>query len=258
MHKIKPHQNWLGYYNNDIVPTNIQLSIPSILESIEQFPIVHKDGARSFVSQGQLFGLNVIAKQARDKHRRPSARFLSLIRDGEAKNAFVSLIKFKQLGIESVNPVCVLENRRFGMIIDSWLIYEFREGETSTKKNLPQIVDVLQKLHSNGFCHNDPVLGNFMVGPDGTLFLIDCVGRSRRGYYSDYLDIMTLAKNNKDAGIEREHVTRIVPIRYDGFQQWLGFQLANIYISYKSTRAKWKKKIKRNRVRNSDAKSYRR
>ncbi len=207
-----------------------------LLAHIQSFPITLKDDKRSLVKQGELLGKQVIAKQPRDKNRRKWIRALSLIRKSEALSAQETLSDFEQQGIESVKPICVLEQRKNGMVIDSWLIYEFREGSESNVTKLPEILSLLNQLHLSGYRHDDPNFGNFLVDSNDSLFLIDCKGKKRLGYFSDYYDYMLLSQRNE--GVDMDTLIDAVGINTN---LW-AYKLAQCYAAYKRKRTEFKEK----------------
>lgn len=229
---------WSCYIAND----NAALELPAptqLLEQINAFTHVLKDDRRSLVKRGHLAGMDVIAKQPRDKNRRRWAQFLSLFRSAEAKKTFESLLRFKQLEIESVEPVCVLEKRRRGQVVDSWIIYQFRLGNPCQPSDLPDVVATLKKLHRHGFRHEDPNLGNFLRDSAGTLFLIDCKGKSKGGEFAAQYDFLLLSLRND--GVTKEQVDRLV-----GEQGWsMGKQFAKIYGAYIAGRTALKQALRR-------------
>lgn len=207
-----------------------------ILTQIHAFPVTLKDDKRSLVKQGELFGKTVIAKQPRDKNRRKWIRALSLFRKSEVLSTQETLDNFERQGIESVKPICALEQRKLGFLVDSWLIYEFREGQTSNLDQLADILVMLKKLHENGYRHDDPNFGNFLVDSEQHLFLIDCKGKKRLGIFSDYYDFMLLSQRNE--GIDFETLIKTVNINTD---LW-GYKLAQWYAAYKRKRTEFKNK----------------
>jgi len=226
----------------------LDLSINELLSSIETFPKVLKDDRRSLVKLGSIHGAKLVAKQPRDKNKRKWARFLTLFSAGEARKTFTTLSEFKNKGIESLTPFCLLEKRQLGMVVDSWLLYYYREGKESDKSYLAQVVDLLKKLHRGGYQHGDPNFGNFMVGSNDELFLIDCKGKSRSGQFSDYYDFMLLGRG--------ELTTQEIETAVDMDKASLGYRLAKLYQSYISLRSSFKKKIGRKRSKSEHTMVY--
>ena len=237
--------NWRVIPSNQIQEKGLDnVHTSHVLEKIQEFSTTLKDDKRSLVKQGFLFDTQVIAKQPRDKNRRLWMKILSFFRHSEALSAQHTLTQFSQKGIESVKPICVLEHRKWGFLTDSWIIYEFREGYESSVEHLPQIIELLQKLHRNGYRHDDPNFGNFLVKQqDKTadtsneeLFLIDCKGKKRLGLFSDYYDFMLLSQRNE--GVSMEKLIDKANINTN----LLGYKLAEFYAAYKRKRTEFKEK----------------
>ena len=214
--------------------------IAQLLTSIDDFDITLKDDRRSLVKRGIFNALDVVAKQPRDKNRRKWSRLLSLIGPSEAKRNFLTLIEFQQKGIESLKPICLLEKKHFGMVVDSWFIYEYREGVESNKSHLKDIVAQLTLIHQHGYRHEDPNFGNFLIDPSGIMFLIDCRGKPRSGKFSDYYDFMLL---ERVCGFTRQEVEALIEIDRSSF----GYMKAQLYRGYINLRTKWKVLIGRKR-----------
>jgi len=215
-------------------------SVGDVLQLIADFPVTLKDDKRSLVKRGILFGVEVVAKNPRDKNRRKWSRFLSLFRQGEALKTLGTLTQFWEKSIPSVKPICVLEKKFLGFVTDSWLIYEFKSGEISDANKLPDIVLLLNALHRYGYRHDDPNFGNFLVDDDGQLFLIDCKGKASLGNFSNYYDYILLSERNE--GVELEDVLSMAGL--DGDDVPLGYRIAQFYALYKEKRTHWKKRIR--------------
>jgi len=239
MFKIASKNNhWACYVplvSDKRLPVN---SIDVVMEAIEHFPHTLKNDKRSVVKRGELFGKDVVAKQPVDKNKRRWARLLSLVRYGEARKTMLTLSKFKQLGIPSVTPLLVLEKRRYGFLIDSWIIYEYRDGLPCGKAQLPGVVALLKTLHQQGFRHDDPNFGNFLLSEQNELFLIDCKGRPRLGGFTDCYDYYLLAQRN--AHVTMTDIKQNVLLNE---ASW-GYRFAHLYVKYKSLRNDLKNKIR--------------
>lgn len=218
-----------------------------LLEAVSQLSTTLKDNHRSRVLLGELNSKQVVAKQPRNKNKRLWARMLSYIEPSEAAQTLLSLERFHRLGLASVQPLFVLEKRRFGAVVDSWLCYEYRHGRVCTKECLPEVIALLTKMHALGFRHNDPNFGNFLIDPEGQMFMLDCKGRARMGTFSDATDYFLLKKVNKKLkGFEVSDVAHLD-------QRSIGFRLAKLYNGIRSIRSKIKDVIKKNRLKNTES-----
>ena len=232
---------WSGQINTDS-GFSVE-NATSLLQDISSFDRILKDDRRSLVKLGEVDGQRIVAKQPRDKNDRKWMRLMSLFYPVEARRTFYTLIEFEKKGIESLKPLCFIEKKKFGMVIDSWLLYQYREGRESTKSDLLQIVQLLQVLHSNGYRHEDPNFGNFLVDNAGVMFLIDCRGKSRSGLYSDYYDYMSLEGLG---GFTQQEVEELVDVKRASF----GYYRAQFYRGYRRVRSKWKVLIGRKKSKN--------
>lgn len=225
---LKREQGWLCYGRID--QTLVHDSISELIDQFHAMPVTLKDDKRSFVKQGDLQGQLVVAKRPVDKNRRLWSRFLSLLRPGEAMQTLLTMLRFQELGIAAVSPIMVLEQRKLGFLVDSWLVYEFREGQPVDKSHLPGIVQLLKRLHQHGFRHDDPNYGNFLLDQNHDLFLIDCKGRKRVGTFTDNVDFYLLTARNPDV-TEAE-----VQALAKASNNTLGYWLSRCYIGYKNLR----------------------
>lgn len=237
----KPVGNWRCHWSSVWFANGEQVSqsVKDVLEVIADFPITLKDDKRSLVKRGELFGAEVVAKNPRDKNRRKWSRFLSLFRQSEARKTLGTLTDFWKKSIPSVKPICVLEKKAFGFVTDSWLIYEFKEGEASDANKLHGIVLLLNGLHRYGYRHDDPNFGNFLVDEEQQLFLIDCKGKSRLGSFSDYYDFILLSERNHS--VDFEQLVSMADIDKSS----MAYRLARFYALYKEKRTQLKKRIRR-------------
>lgn len=222
--------------------------IPELLDVLPNLPTTLKDNHRSLVMLGKLSGKKMVAKQPRDKNRRLWARTLSLIEQTESAQTLSTLERFHELGIPSVQPLFVLEKRVLGSVVDSWVSYEFRDGTPCQESCLPNIIELLRKMHNKGFRHNDPNLGNFLVDQSGEMFVLDSRGRQRTGNFSDANDFFLLKKiNNTLTYFQVSDVDHLDPTS-------IGYKLASVYTNIKLARSFIKARIRKNRPKNNDQK----
>lgn len=224
--------------------------LSELLQQLDTLPITFKDNHRSRVLNGELlpnklFPRSVVAKQPKNKNQSGWSRALSLLRSAEARQTFVALQRFKKLGISAGEPILVLEKRRLGMIVDSWVVYEYLSGEPSGVEQLPKIIDILTVIHEAGYQHKDPTFGNFYIDAGGRLFVIDCVLRRGLGHFSRCRDLMMLVDNNDQVGLEQ-----VAPFlkRSHGT---LGSGLYTLYRFYRRMRNTLKYKLRGRRPKNN-------
>ena len=244
--EVKKHQQWRCLTNAqqrhwvDALP-----EIPELLDILQTLPKELKNNHRSRVLQGEVSSVILVAKQPRNKNNQLVARVLSYIEKSEAVNTISTLQTFDDLNIASTKPLFALEKRVFGAVVDSWLCYEFRVGTQCNESHLEQIIALLKKIHTAGFRHNDPSIGNFFVDPNGEVFTIDLRGRKRLGYFSDTIDFLLLQNLNKQfLEFDFEQLVHLD-------QTSLGYRCAKFYLKIKSFRSSIKHLIKKNRPKNT-------
>jgi len=245
--EVKRHDAWRCLSNSRQLQWVKELpEIPELLCALPLLATSLKDNHRSLVMLGELSGKQLIAKQPRDKNKRLWARILSYLELSEAAQTLLTLERFHSLGIPSVQPLFVLEKRVFGVVVDSWICYEYRAGTACNESCLPRIIETLKKIHEAGFRHNDPNLGNFLIDENDQMFVLDSRGRKRSGHFSDANDFFLLKKINKTLTDFR--VSDIKHLDTTTF----GYQLALIYSKIKSARSLIKDTIRRNRPKNTE------
>lgn len=244
--EIKRYGSWRCLSNKRQQEWADQLpDFPALLEVVGELPMVLKDNHRSLVLRGEINYRQVVVKRPHNKNNRLWPRLLSYFEPSEAVQTLLTLERFHFLGLASVQPLFVLEKRVLGAVVDSWLCYEYREGEACSNACLPAVIALLKKMHELGFRHNDPNLGNFLIDPQGEMFLLDCKGRARIGVFSDANDYFLLKKLNKKLrGFEVSDVAHLN-------QQSIGFRVAKLYTGIRSARSKIKDAIRKNRPKNT-------
>ncbi len=237
--------DWVCLCNKDQVEL-LQSAPPidALLEQLRALPVTLKDNHRSSVKRGELLGHEVVAKQPRDKNKRLWARFTSLFGPAESAVTIQNLARLKAAGIPSVAPLFALEKRRAGMVVDSWMCYQYRAGEPCDETGLQEVVQFLDKMHQAGFRHDDPTWNNFLRDDSGRLFTIDTKARPCRGAFGATNDFVLLKRANKLHDLELDSLTFLNTKAF-------GYWLAIFYMKLKTGRAALRDTIKKNRPKNT-------
>lgn len=190
-----------------------------------KFDKILKDTDRSFVGVIKLKNKMIIFKQPREKNRRKWIRFLTLFRKGEAVKNFESLDKAEKIGIKSNKPYLKIEKRKYGMIVDSWVIYEYIEGrECSSKEEYKKLFKVLDNIHDKGYLHGDSQIQNFVLSED-EVYAIDCgLKKNIYGKFGEMYEYIYLRESRKE--IEKYYEFDIKNFHYrvaDFYKKWLYF-----------------------------------
>lgn len=222
-------------------------SISSLIDLFQALPVTLKDNHRSTVKRGELWGRTIVAKRPVDKNRRLWMRLSSLFVNGDAATTIENLAKMEAAGIESVQPLFALEKRVLGMVVDSWVCYQYREGAAvSGEQDLSVVVELLKRMHAAGFRHDDPTWNNFLFDENGTLFTIDTKAKPCRGAYHVANDFALLCRDN-DLG-------HLDVLTLSGLKKTApGYWLSTAYFSFKAGRSWLKSKLKKNRLKNRDS-----
>ncbi len=219
-------------------------NIGQLITQFQQFPVTLKDNHRSLVKRGSLCGLDVVVKRPVDKNRRLWARLSSIVTAGEARATINNLVKLEQVKISSVKPLFALERRVAGLVVDSWICYEFKEGTRCNVSDMNRIIPFLQNMHARGFRHGDPTWSNFLTGQDGALFTIDTKAKPCKGAYHATVDFELLRRENKLKGVNIAELAQLNKRKF-------GYWLAVVYMSLKAGRSVLKNKLKKNRPKNT-------
>ena len=155
-----------------------------------------KDHPRSTVQRIDLQGRDLVYKIPTEKNTRWWIRFLTLFRLGEAfKNAKgMELLLGK--GFKTTRPFLACEYRRWGMVVDSWLLYEYLEGVSCLDKpeTYPGVVELLSGLHNANIMHGDPQIRNFVRQGDD-LYIIDANPKTSRSPFERAYEYAYLRKS---------------------------------------------------------------
>ncbi|MGL6115215.1 MAG: lipopolysaccharide core heptose(II) kinase RfaY [Cetobacterium sp.] len=108
-----------------------------------------------------------------EKNSRKWQQFISLFRGGESQREFKNLKKIAEIGLKAPLPVLYWEKRILGMVVDSYLVSTYIEGNPGEKEDVEKIGKFLEEIHSKGFLHGDSQLPNFMVQGNEEIYLID-------------------------------------------------------------------------------------
>lgn len=147
-----------------------------------------KNTNRSLVQLVEYDNLQYIFKIPREKNTRKWIRFTTLFRDGEAFKSLKNLEILKNAEIKTNLPLIAVEQRKFGMVVDSYLVYQFISGDHCTKEQYPAVVQILKNIHAKGLIHGDSWVDNFISNKEG-IFPIDFnlkkAGLFRHIYFGD-------------------------------------------------------------------------
>lgn len=173
MKKIS-HQGWTVLLADGV---NTQLA-HELFESIERqtFTLTNilKDNHRSCVKRINVNSMDLVLKIPKEKNTRKWIRFLTWFRIGEAFKNLRAMALLADIGIKSTAPIIAAEKRKLGMVVDSWLIYNYLDGKSCLDQPqiYPQVIETLKSIHKKGYLHGDPQIRNF-IEKENEIYVID-------------------------------------------------------------------------------------
>ena len=132
---------------------------------------VFKDDRQTYSALILLDGNSYVLKIPRDRNNRLWQRLLSLFRASEAVRHYRSMVRLRELGLSGPEPVVAIEQRRWGAVIDSCLLYRFSKGRKATRDDARLILPHVLALHEAGYLRNDPHAKNYLIDDEDVIFI---------------------------------------------------------------------------------------
>ena len=123
--------------------------------------------SRSRVDIIQVDDELLVLKEPVEKNKGNWFRFTTLMRKSEALQSCISMLILQEISIKTNKPLVVIEKKRMGMVIDSWYLYSYINGEDCVADDYPKVIDTLTKIHRAGYLHGDPQIRNFIKSKTG-------------------------------------------------------------------------------------------
>lgn len=154
-----------------------------------------KDTPRSLVKVYEFQNTLVVSKTPREKDRRKWIRLTTLWRKAEAFSTFHNTLVLARTGINVAKPVMAFEKRRFGMVVESRIFYEFAKGSPCTPEDWPDVVKTLLSIHKTNRVHADANIENFIRTQSGITVLDTHTKPALFGELSRKYDFVLLVKS---------------------------------------------------------------
>ena len=193
---------------------------------------------RSIVEKKQLNNVEYVVKQPNNKNHSLWVRFTTLYRDSEVLRDLKSQFLLDQIGIETVSPVAALEKRKFGMVIDSKIIYCYKDGLNIKEQHYSQMLSIMRTLHNDGYLHDDPHTNNFLEN-ENNVFVIDC--KPKKNYFFG----LGIAHNNVNLARRSENSTLVYDLLEKNPLQDRQYRLANYFINLQQARRSIKNRFRK-------------
>ena len=192
---------------------------------------VYKESQRNYVAKIKLDNKYYVLKSPRNEYRIPQRRLGTLFKEGEALTTLKNITKLRVEGLsELVAPLLVVVRRTKGMIKESYILFEYFEGEDG-RNHILEMIQVGKKMHNLGAYHGDFNPSNFIWTKDG-IKVIDTQGKKSLTPFKKRYDFITLDCDNIDDFD-----------KYTKHKKDFWFYLA-LFVK-KSKRLKWIEKIKK-------------
>ena len=173
-------------------------SSENIKEILEIKGLVLKDSDRSFVKVIDYKGEKLIVKKPVDKNRRKWERIMSVFRDGEGLRVLKTMEILNKNGICSNLPIALIEYRKNSMIVDSYIIYTYIEGNNIVADDAEKVIELIKKIHKTGYLHSDTQVRNFL-NSNGEILTIDAkLKKKLLGKISENLEYIGFAVDIKE------------------------------------------------------------
>ena len=132
---------------------------------------VFKNDRQTYSALIRLDAQLYVIKIPKERNNRLWQRFLSLFRASEAVRYYRSMVRLRDLGFHAPEPVVALEKRWLGVVVDSCLIYRYRNGRKATSEDAALVLPNLLALHKTGYLRNDPHAKNYLIDHDSVVFI---------------------------------------------------------------------------------------
>ena len=235
MHKILKYRDWNLLDTNYFPDATVKELFDTLLSGEYEGGEYLKKHHRSIVRRFTFKGKELVVKIPLEKNQRLWIRFTTLFRSGEAFRNVKGMDMLSRRNIPSTVPVMAAESRRFGMVTDSWVVYEYLEGTRCFGKEeyFPEVVDCLRNMHSKNLLHGDSQLQNFLY--DGNkVCVIDASPKFSRSTFSQSYEFAYLRKS-----------WPAIESYFGPLAQSFPYRLAKKYLFFQRSLAHFRRGIKR-------------
>lgn len=159
--KIKYFTVEKDYYNEEIID-----------KIIKKEGKILKDTSRSYVKKVEIGEKKIVFKIPLEKNNSLWIRFLTLFRKSEAIKVLETMNFLNKNDIYTNLPILCCEKRKYGMVVDSFIIFEYLEGDVVKKEDAEEVIKLIKKIHKLGYIHSDTQMKNF-INKNGKICTID-------------------------------------------------------------------------------------
>lgn len=233
--RILPYKDSRLLVSDNLSDEKAKLLFDTISNRSYTVSTILKKNQRSSVYKINFEGKDLVLKVPKEKNNRKWIRFLTWFRKGEAFKNILGMIKLRGKGIKTTVPLLAAERRALGMVVDSWLLYEYLDGVTCLDhpEHYPSVVKKLSEMHAKNFLHGDPQIRNFISYQD-EIYVIDSNPKSAANAFSRAYEWAYLRKSAP--GIEN---------LFGDINDWWLYKVAFRYDLYERKFARQRRRVKR-------------
>jgi len=142
-----------------------------IWSKLENPDVVLKHDHRSFVGIFEVNNVRYVIKKFILQNTSFWFRLTSILFPSRGEIAARNGLELKKTGFLTPRPIILMQRVKNWMVMDSWLVYRFLEGEQMSAVNAVEIVSFVKKMHKAGWIHRDPHPANFIRTREGIAML---------------------------------------------------------------------------------------
>ena len=165
---------------------------PQLLQKLENPDNILKHDHRGEVGTFTAGNVKYVVKKFTFQSSRLMFRLSSVFFPSLGEIACRNGLDMASDGINTPRPVLLMQKQNNRMVVNSWLVYRFVDGELLTSKNAEEIVRFVKGMHAAGWVHRDPHPGNFIRTPDGVATLDPIKARQSVSPYLRAYDVVLM------------------------------------------------------------------
>ncbi len=158
-----------------------------------------KDDHRAMVGTVDLDGVRYVVKKFTIQETWFWFRFTSLFFPTLGEIASRNGLRLSEAGILTPRPTLLMQRTRRGMVLESWLVYQFLEGQSLTADDVGDMVSFVKRMHQAGWVHRDPHPSNFIRTSQGVATIDPIKARHRPIPYLKAYDLVLMTRDMPSA-----------------------------------------------------------
>lgn len=189
------HLNWrISVNENGSTPSdpNWKREIIELLPRLENPEAILKHDHRSLVGTITVAGVSYVVKKFTVQSTRVFFKLTSLMFPTLGEIAYRNGLELEKSGLLTPLPTMLMQRFEKGMVVDSWLVYKYLDGDHLTKSDAADIVNFVKRMHHAGWVHRDPHPANFIRSDVGIATIDPLKARKTRSRYLRAYDVVLM------------------------------------------------------------------